>query len=125
MRGRWLPLVIRVLVSGLALWGLGAVFGRVSPAPSVWLQSPAAFALVKVVGDIVVLVLFRDKVVLFVEDLFWELAGFAALGLLAAGLIVLAAGLIGGLVQPYFPALVVYSVYLVAEGRQQGRLERD
>ena len=125
MKKRWPALLVRVMVSGLSLLVLAVLLGRLSPVPSVWIRGPAAFALVKVVGDIVVLALFRQAVVLFVEDLFWELVAFVVLGFLAAGLIALTAGLIGGPVQPYFPALVVYFVYLVAESRQAGRAERE
>jgi len=85
----------------------------------IWAKSVLAFVVAKAAGDVVALTLFRDTVVLFFEDLLWEMAAFVVLGLAAAGFILLAAGLIGGWVQPFFPALVVYLIYLLAENRQR------
>lgn len=125
MRRPWLAVLFRVAAAALVLWALRAGFDRLPARPSLWLRSPLVFALAKLSGDLTVLAFFRDKMVFFFEDLFWEFIGFAVLGVLAAGLIRVATSLVGGPVEPYFPALVVYLVYLLAEARQQGRAGRE
>ncbi len=125
MRRRWPSVLVRVLAAGLAVWLLRAGLDRLPAQPSVWVRGPAAFALAKLGGDAALLLFFRGRVVFFFEDLFWEFAGFALLGALAAGLISLAAALVGGPLEPYFLALAVYFVYLIAETRQQSRADRE
>ncbi len=123
-RRRFVALSCRVLAAGLILWMLRVSLARLGVHPSVWLESALVFALAKAAGDAVAVLLFRDTIVLFLEDLLWEMVAFILLGLVAGGLIVLAAKLIGGPVTPYFPALVIYLVYLVAEQRQRNGMER-
>ncbi len=123
-RRRLLAIVLRMAAAAVAVSLLKAGLTHAGAHPSLWVASVAAFALAKLAGDLTVLALFRDTVVIFVEDLFWELGGFVILGLVAAGLILLAGKLIGGPVEPYFPALAVYFAYLLAEHRQQPGLDR-
>lgn len=118
-RRRWLAVLARVTVAALALWLAGKGLNRLPTPPSIWLTSVLAFGLAKLAGDATALLLFRNSIVIFLEDLLWELAAFVGLGLLAAGLIGVASKLIGGHVRPFFPALVVYCVYLLAESRQR------
>lgn len=118
-RRRWVVVLARVAVAALALWLAGKGLSRLPTPPSIWLTSALAFGLAKLAGDATALLFFRRSIVIFLEDLLWELAAFVGLGLLAAGLIVVASRLIGGPVRPFFPALVVYWVYLLAESRQR------
>jgi hypothetical protein len=118
-RRRWLAVLARVAAAALALWLVRKGFDQFSSPPSIWLRAALAFGLAKVAGDATVIGLFRDTVVLFLEDTLWELVAFCGLGLLAAGLIVMTSKFIGGPVEPYFPALVTYLVYLLAENRQR------
>jgi len=120
MSRRWLAVILRVGAAGLAVWTFRYLVRWVDPTPSVWLTGLLSFALAKLAGDAVALTLFRDTVVLFVEDLVWELLAFLCLGALAAGLILLTSRVIGGPVEPYLPAVTVYLVYIIAEGRQRG-----
>lgn len=119
MRKLRLAVVIRLAAAGLVLWTLARGLGQLPVAPSVWLAAPLAFGLAKLAGDATVLTLFRDTLVFFYEDMFWELVAFVALGFLAAGLITLAQSLVGGPVAPYIPAFGVYAVYLLAERPQR------
>ncbi len=123
-RRRFLALAFRVVAAAVALWLLRAILARFGARPSIWLESALVFAAAKAAGDATAILLFRDTVVLFFEDLMWEMVAFIALGLVAAGLILLAARLIGGWVEPFFPALVVYLVYLLAENRHRAGVDR-
>lgn len=121
---RFWAVVARVAVAGVVMWFLAGVLGGLEPGLSIWLSSALAFALVKAAGDLVAITIFRDTVVLFFEDLIWEMGAFIILGLVAAGLILAAGRFIGGRVEPYFPALAVYFVYLLAENRQRAGADR-
>jgi len=114
----WVTVVVRLGVAGAALYGFRAWMETLPSQPSVWTTAIASFALVKLAGDAVTATLLRRSLVFFYEDMFWELVAFVALGALAGGLIVLVQNLIGGPVRPYFPSVVVYLVYMLAEGRQ-------
>lgn len=125
MRAVWLSFIVRVVAAGLALVALRAWLGASYPELSVWVVSPAAFMAVRLAGDAITLLLFRQALVLFYEDLLWELVAFAALGLLTAGLIVLVERFIGGPVGPYLPAITIYGTYSFAEARQAVRRRQD
>jgi len=117
---RALVLLVRTAAAGLALLGLRALLAGGPGQPSVWLTAPAAFASAKLAGDLTRLLLFRQAAVVFYEDIFWELVGFIALGLVAAGLIVVVQNLIGGPVSPYFPAFGVHLAYTLVETGRAG-----
>jgi hypothetical protein len=121
MRTRWIPLVFRVGAAIVSVWVVGQALDRVAEGLSVWVRAPLVFAAAKLTGDLVALTVFRSKIVLFVEDVVWELAGFVVLGVVAAGLIRVTGSLIGGPVSPDLPAAIVYVVYLLAESRQRDR----
>ncbi|RJQ07654.1 MAG: hypothetical protein C4551_06400 [Bacillota bacterium] len=113
--------MFRVGAAIVSVWVVGQALDRVAEGLSVWVRAPLVFAAAKLTGDLVALTVFRSKIVLFVEDVVWELAGFVVLGVVAAGLIRVTGSLIGGPVSPDLPAAIVYVVYLLAESRQRDR----
>ena len=119
-----LRVLVRFLMAAIAVWVLREGLAGSPGPPPVWLATVASFGLAKFVGDVGLLAFFRHSVVVFYEDLFWEMAAFLLLGVLAGGLIVIAEKFIGGAVDPYLPALGVYLVFLLAEGRQSGSPDR-
>lgn len=125
LRGLWLSFIIRVMAAAVAVLAARAWVTAAFPGLSVWVLSPFAFASARIAGDAVALLLFRETLVVFYEDLVWELVAFLLLGLLAAGIIVLVERFIGGPVTPYVPSIVVYGAYALAEVRQAAGRRQD
>jgi hypothetical protein len=119
-----LSVLVRFFTAAVAVWVLREGIAGSPAVPPVWLMGIASFGLVKLVGDLGLLAFFRHSVVIFYEDMFWELLAFLLLGALAGGLILAAQSFIGGEVEPYLPALGVYLVFLIVESRQSGERDR-
>ena len=77
---RFWAVTFQAIAAAVAMWLLRAVLARSGARPSIWLESALAFALAKAAGDTTVILLFRDTIVLFFEDLIWEMVAFIVLG---------------------------------------------
>lgn len=117
MRGPAPILLAKIIAATSAVLALRSLLASQLALPPIWLLGPVAFIVAKVAGDIAALTLFRRRLVVFYEDMFWDFLAFAVLGLVAAGLIVVVEKFIGGPVGPYLPAIGVYAAYAVAESR--------
>lgn len=123
MKNSGLRVLVRFAMAVVAVWVLReGLAGAETPLP-VWAVAIASFGVVKLVGDLGLLAFFRHTAI-FYEDMFWEMVAFLVLGALAGGLIIVAERFIGGSVEPYFPALGVYLVFLIAESRQSAGRDR-
>lgn len=85
------------------------------PAIPLWARSVVLFTGAKLSGDLVSFLMWRRQELFFYEDLVWDMALFAGLGLLAAVAITVAERYGGTPVDPAFPGLGAYVVSLFFE----------
>jgi len=111
-----LSLLLSIVTAALCAWAAA----RLSQPLPWWAGHMAVFAATKVGGDLAARSLNRPEALFFVEDHLRELAGFIAIGALAAA----AGGLVtyyyGYALSPVPPAALAYVAFIILPGRRRG-----